>query len=88
MVSRVFAGAARPDQPKLKSIKLCLRDCCSDVGKQSKSNDRRCANMLSRSKPVVSASAGASFEIRPLRVTTLLHRGPSRQSPRREARNG
>lgn len=61
MVSRVFAGAARPDQPKLKSIKLCLRDCCSDVGKQSTSNDRRCANMLSRSKPVVSASAGASF---------------------------
>lgn len=61
MVSRVFAGAARADQPKLKSIKLCLRDCCSDVGKQSTSNDRRCANMLSRSKPAVSASAGASF---------------------------
>lgn len=27
-------GAGQPDQPKLKSIKLCLRDCSSDVGKQ------------------------------------------------------
>lgn len=63
-------------QPKPKSFKLHLRDCSSDVGKQAQSTDRRCANMLSWSKPAVSASAGPSFEMRPLRVTTRLRRRP------------